>query len=59
MKRNQPDEDYVYDYISERGREINGSGNPIEMVANEAYGTHAQENITESQDTETYYEEVH
>ena len=58
MKRNQPGEDYVYDYVSERG-----SSNPIEMKANEAYGTHGQDDsqgrATESQAMEIFYEEVH
>ena len=50
---------HVYDCISERGREINRVGAPIEMMANEAYGTYGQENATESQATERHYEEIH
>ena len=63
MKQNQVSEDYVYDYVLERGREINGSSNPIEMMANEAYGTHGQDDsqgrATESQAMETHYEVLH
>ena len=54
-----------YDYVIERDIRINEARNPIEMMTNEAYGTHgqaeSQENITdhESQAIETQYEEVH
>ena len=65
MKQTQASEDYVYDYVSERGREINGASNPIEIMANEAYGMYrqcqddSQGRATESQAMETFYEGVH
>ena len=63
MKENQAGEDNGYDYVIERGTEINKGRNPIDMKMNEAYGTRgqadSQENTTESQAIETHYEEVH
>ena len=63
MKQNRAGEDNGYDYVIERGIGINEVRNSIEMKTNEAYGTRgqadSQENTTESQAIETYYEEVH
>ena len=63
MKENQAGEGNGYDYVIERGTEINKVRNPIDMKMNEAYGTRgqadSQENTTESQAIETHYEEVH
>ena len=40
MKRYQSDRDTEYDDVIEKAIELSGTTNPIEMKANEAYGTH-------------------
>ena len=59
----EEDNEYVYDYVIERGIGIMGASNPIEMKINEAYGTPGQakclENTNEPGAFETQYEEIH
>ena len=56
-----------YDYVIERDTEVRGASDPVEMMANEAYGTHGQDiddrqvNDTsglETVDEGAYYEEL-
>lgn len=57
------DRDSEYDDVMEKAIELSGAANPMEMKANEAYGTHQQEdNNTASileTSTEAHYEELH
>ena len=65
LNRQQVREDHGSDQVPETVRElmISGASNPIELTANEAYGTHIQDviidNVLESQTTETQYDEIH
>ena len=63
LNRQQVGEDRGCDHVSETVIELNGAGKPIELTANEAYGTHIQDaimdNVLELQTTETQYEEIH
>ena len=57
------DRDSEYDDVIEKAIELSGAANPMEMKANEAYGTHQQQdNNTASileTSTEAHYEELH
>ena len=57
--------DNDYDYVMERGSEVRGAGDPVEMKVNEAYATLGQEERPandaprlESFDEGVYYEEL-
>ena len=54
--------DHGYDYVTEMGRGNSRATNPIEMKANEAYGTHQQDNTTiletPSDSVDAQYEEL-
>ena len=65
--RSHADPDNDYDYVMERGSEVRGASDPVEMKVNEAYGTHGQDiddgqaNDTsglETVDEGAYYEEL-
>ena len=56
------DRDTEYDDVNqiEKATELSGTANPIEMKANEAYGTHQQQanNTILETSVEAYYEEL-
>ena len=60
MKQDTADGDIEYDDVMEKVTELSEATNPIEMKANEAYGTHQQDNntILETPCMEAQYEEL-
>ena len=60
-KEDASDRDTEYDDVIENATEFSGTTNTIEMKANEAYGTHQQQNnntVLETSVEAYYYEEL-